>query len=133
MPNDKISFTIDSMPMVDDWYERFDLPAVIGRHKDRGVSLDSLVRGTLAYEFGDNFSILRAGEWRNRSEIREHYELPPFNVRTPYRAVEVVGRNRERCVRELQDRIPRAIPSVRNDVSNFKKRLKTEGQVSKSG
>ncbi len=67
--------------MVDDLYERLCLPAVIGRHKDKGISLDALVRGMLAYKMGENFSVLQAGEWLNRQEVREHYELPSFNVK----------------------------------------------------
>lgn len=102
--------------MVDDWYERFGLPAIIGRHKERGVSLDALVRGALSYKLGDNFSVLRAGEWLNQTEVREHYELPPFNVKTLYRAVEVLGRNRERIVRELQDRVLKLLDLPSTDV-----------------
>lgn len=102
--------------MVDDLYERLDLAAVIGRHKDRGVSLDALVRGMLAYKLGDNFSVLRAGEWLNREEVREHYELPEFNVKTLYRAVEILGRNRERIVRELQDAVLKLLGCETTDV-----------------
>ena len=102
--------------MVDDWYERLFLSEVIGWHKDKGISLDPLVRGMLAYKLGDNFSVLRAGEWLNRPEIREHYELPSFNVRTLYRAVEVVGRERERIVRELQDRVLKLLRLPSTDV-----------------
>jgi len=104
------------MLMVDDWYERLDLPAVIGRHKDRGISLDALVRGMLAYKLGDNFSVLRAGEWLNRPEVRERYDLPSFNVKALYRAVETLGRNRERIVRELQDRVLKLLGLESTDV-----------------
>lgn len=104
-PNENKSFSIGTMLTVDDWYEKLGLPAVIGRHKDKGIPLDPLVRGLLAYGLGDNFSILRAGEWLNRTEVREHYELPEFHVKTLYRAVETLGRNRESIVRELQDRV----------------------------
>jgi transposase len=74
-PNENKSFSVGTMLMVDDWYERLNLQAVIGRHKDRGISLDALVRGMLAYKLGDNFSVLRAGEWLNRPEVRDHYNL----------------------------------------------------------
>lgn len=102
--------------MVDDWYERLNLEAIIGRHKDRGISLDALVRGMLAYKLGDNFSVLQAGQWLNRSEVREHYELPNFNVKTLYRAIETLGRNRERIVRELQDRVLKLLNLESTDV-----------------
>ncbi len=89
-PNENKSFSIGTMLMVDDLYERFDLAAVIGRHKDKGISLDALVRGMLAYKLGDNFSVLQAGEWLNRPEVLDHYELRSFNVKTLYRAVETL-------------------------------------------
>ena len=104
------------MLMVDDWYERLDMAAVVGRHKDRGISLDALVRGMLAYKLGDNFSVLQAGEWLNRPEVLEHYSLPKFNVKTLYRAVETLGRNRERIVRELQDRVLKLLDLESTDV-----------------
>ena len=104
------------MLMVDDQYERLDLPAIIGRHKDRGVSLDALVRGAIAYKLGDNFSVLRAGEWLNRPEVREHYELPEFNVKTLYRAVETLGQNREHIVRELQDAVLKLLKLPSTDI-----------------
>lgn len=102
--------------MVDDLYERLGLPAIIGRHKDRGILLDALVRGTLSYKLGDNFSVLRAGEWLNQEEVREHYELPPFNVKMLYRAVETLGQNRERIVRELQDAVLKLLKLPTTDV-----------------
>jgi transposase len=70
----------------------------------------------LAYKLGDNFSVLRAGEWLNRPEVREHYELREFNVKTLYRAVETLGRNRERIVQELQDRVLKLLGRESMDV-----------------
>ena len=102
--------------MVDDLYERLCLPAVIGRHKDKGISLDALVRGMLAYKMGENFSVLQAGEWLNRQEVREHYELPSFNVKMLYRAVEILGRHREHIVRQLQDRVLKLLDAPSTDV-----------------
>jgi transposase len=104
------------MLMVDDWYERLRLSDIIGPLKDRGVLMDPLVRGVLAYKLGDNFSVLRAGEWLNQAEVREHYELPEFNVKTLYRAVETLGRNRETIVRELQDRVLKLLKLPSTDI-----------------
>jgi len=115
-PNENKSFSIGTMLMVDDWYERLNLAAVIGRHKGRGIPLDHLIRGMLAYQLGDNFSVLQAGEWMNRPEVREHYELPEFHVKTLYRAVETLGRNRERIVRELQDRVLKLLGLETTDI-----------------
>jgi len=115
-PNDNKSFSIGTSLTVDGWYEDLELPAVIGRHKAKGIPLDPLVRGLLAYELGDNFSVLQAGQWLNRSEVREYYELPNFNVKTLYRAIETLGRNRESIVRELQDRVLKLLGCETTDV-----------------
>ena len=48
--------------------------------------------------------------------MREHYELPKFNVKTLYRAVETLGRNRETIVRELQDRVLKLLDLPSTDV-----------------
>ena len=121
-PNDNKSFSIGTSLMVDGWYEDLELPAVIGRHKAKGIPLDPPVRGLLAYELGDNFSILQAGQWLNRSEVREYYELPNFNVKTLYRAIETLGRNRESIVRELQDRVLKLMNLESTDVPMFGRR-----------
>ena len=91
--------------MVDGWYERLGLSDIVGRHKSKGIDLDALVRGMLVDQLGDNFSVLQASEWLNREEIRDHYEIRGFNAKTLYRAVELLGRNRERVIRELQDNV----------------------------
>ena len=46
----------------------------------------------------------------------DHYELRSFNVKTLYRAVETIGRNRERIVRELQDAVLKLLDLPRTDV-----------------
>ena len=102
-PNENKSFAIGTVLMVDDWCERFCLPGIIGRHKRKGIDLDALVRGMLAYKLGENFSVFRAGEWIGSPAVLEHYELEPFNSRALYRAVELLGQQRERIVLDLQD------------------------------
>ena len=96
-PNDNKSFSIGTMLMVDDLYERLELNETIG-------------------QLGDNFSILQASEWMNRPEILEHYELGSFNAKTLYRAVELIGQNRERIVHALQDRALELLGGPRTDI-----------------
>ena len=102
--------------MVDDWYERLGLNEIIGRHKSKGIALDALVRGMLVDQLGDNFSILQASEGLNRKEILDHYGIRGFNPKTLYRAVELLGRNRERIIRELQDNVLELLGRPRTDV-----------------
>jgi len=116
MPNDNKSFSIGTALMVDDWYERLGLNDIIGRHKSKGIGLDALVRGMLVDQLGDNFSVLQASEWMNRSEIREHYEIKAFNPKTLYRAVELLGHNREKIIHELQDNVLELLGRPKTDV-----------------
>lgn len=104
-PNDNKSFSIGTPLMVDDWYERLGLNDIVGRYKSKGIDLDALVRGMLAYKLGDNFSVLRAGEWMNSPAVLEHYGLKRFNSKALYRTIELLGQNRERIILELQDRV----------------------------
>jgi transposase len=115
-PNENKSFAIGTVLLVDDWYERLGLPGIIGRHKRKGIDLDALVRGMLAYKLGENFSVFRAGEWIGSPAVLEHYELEPFNSRALYRAVELLGQQRERIVLELQDAILRLCDLPSTDI-----------------
>ena len=115
-PNKNKSFAVGTMLMVDDLYERLELNETVGRLKTKGVDADALVRGMLADQLGDNFSILRASEWLNRPEVLEHYGIGPFNAKTLYRAVELIGRNREMIVRALQDRILKLLGGPKTDI-----------------
>jgi len=115
-PNDNKSFSIGTTLMVDDLYERLGLNDIIGRHKSKGIELDVLVRGMLVDQLGDNFSILQASEWLNRKEILEHYSIRAFNSKTLYRAVERLGRNRERIVHELQDGVLELLGRPKTDI-----------------
>jgi transposase len=115
-PNDNKSFSIGTVLMVDDWYERLGLDDIIGWHKSKGIALDALVRGMLVDQLGDNFSVLQASEWMNRKEILDHYQIRGFNAKTLYRAVEMLGRNREKIIHELQDNVLELLGRPKTDV-----------------
>ena len=102
--------------MVDDWYERLGLSRVIGPLKTKGIDLDALVRGLVAYKLGDNFSVLQASEWLNRPEMLEQYELRSFDEKTLYRTVELLGHHRERIIHALQDSVLKLLGRPRTDV-----------------
>jgi transposase len=115
-PNENKSFSIGTTLMVDDWYERLNLNAIIGQLKTKGIDADALVRGMLVDQLGDNFSILQASEWLNRPEILEHYEIDSFVPKTLYRTVELIGQNRERIIYSLQDRVLKLLDGPKTDV-----------------
>ena len=52
----------------------------------------------------------------NRSEIRDHYEIGSFNPKTLYRAVELIGRNWEKIIHELQDAVLKLLGRPYTDV-----------------
>ncbi len=68
--------------MVDNLYERLGLSEFIGPLKTKGIPLDALTRGLLAYKLGDNFSVLQASQWLNQPEMLEQYELKSFDEKT---------------------------------------------------
>jgi transposase len=115
-PNANNSFPIGTLLMVDGWYEKLGLEAVIGPLKSKGIAADALVRGMLAYKLGENFSVLQASEWLNRPEILERYGMKAFDVKTLYRMVELVGKNRNRIIYALQDRVLQLLGQPRTDV-----------------
>jgi transposase len=104
------------MLMVDDLYGRLGLSSVIRPLKDKGLDIDALTRALITYKLEDNHSILRAGEWLNSSGVREHYGLPEFNDRALYRAVELLGKNRDRIMVSLQDALLRMLNMPKTDI-----------------
>jgi transposase len=102
--------------MVDDLYERLGLSGVIGPLKTKGIPLDALTRGLLAYKLGDNFSVLQASQWLNQPEMLEQYELKSFDEKTLYRAVETLGHNRERIIHKLQDHVLELLGHPHTDI-----------------
>ena len=94
-PNVNKSFSVGTMLFIDEMYERLragrDRPA-----QGQGRPDGRTCQGHAHCKLGENFSILQASEWMNRPEILRHYEVQNFNERTLYRAVELLGRDRER-------------------------------------
>ena len=58
----------------------------------------------VAYKAGDNFSILRCHGFMMQRPIRETLNLPEFDVRGLYRAVEILGRNKEAIITSFRQR-----------------------------
>jgi transposase len=102
--------------MVDHWDERLGLNEILGPLKTKGIDIDALVRGMIADQLGENFSILKASEWINRPEILEHYGIGSFNEKTLYRTVETIGQNREKIIFSLQDRVLKLLGAPCTDI-----------------
>jgi transposase len=49
--------------------------------------------------------VTKAAEWINRKEVLETFDIKPFEQRTLYRVLEVLGENKEEIMYGIQDRI----------------------------
>ncbi|KKH96658.1 transposase, partial [Methanosarcina sp. 1.H.T.1A.1] len=72
-----------------------------GKHKSKGLDLNSLLIGLLSYKLTENFSIKEAGNWLNQEEILEVLNLEKFHERVLYRTLELLGRNREEILSDI--------------------------------
>ena len=102
--NDNLSVPIGSLVWAQAFFERFGLDEVVREFKTKGTDLAKLAEAMVAYKVGDNFSILRCHEFMMQPPIREALGLPEFDVRGLYRAVEIIGRNKEPIVTAFRKR-----------------------------
>ena len=102
-PNNNISFPIGTILTVQKYYDHLNLSEIIGKHKSRGVSINSLLEALLSYKLTENQSITRGADWINRDEVLNTFELDSFEQRTLYRVLEIIGENREEIIADIQD------------------------------
>lgn len=102
-PNNNISFPIGTILTVQKYYDHLELSEIFGKHKRRGVSINSLLEALLSYKLTENQSITRAADWINRDEVLNTFELDSFEQRTLYRVLEIIGENREEIMADIQD------------------------------
>ncbi|WP_319506633.1 transposase [uncultured Methanolobus sp.] len=105
IPNENICFPIGTILAVNQLYDILDLSTVFGKHKKSGIDINNLVMALVSYKLTDNFSISKAHDWINRSEVLDIFSLPVFCERTLYRVLETLGNNRETIISDIQDRI----------------------------
>ena len=96
--NGNLSVPIGNVLWAEAFFERFGLYDHIRRMKSKGVDLGKLAELMVAYKAGDNFSILRCHGFAMSPAVRGHFGLPEFDVRGLYRAVEMLGKNRESII-----------------------------------
>ncbi|MEE8402137.1 MAG: IS1634 family transposase [Candidatus Hydrothermarchaeaceae archaeon] len=102
-PNENISFPIGTVLTVQKYYERLGLPLIFEKHKKRGRDINSLIEALLSYKLTENQSVTKAADWINREEVLVTFNLKPFEQRTLYRALEIIGENREEIIADVQD------------------------------
>lgn len=102
-PNRNISFPIGTIHTVDDYYEKLGFSRVFGKHKKKGLSIDSLVKALISYKLTENLSISKASDWINRPEVLKEFNLEEFEQRTLFRTPEIIGENVLEIVADIQD------------------------------
>ncbi len=101
--NKNISFPIGTILTVNKYYDFLGLSEVLGKHKKKGIDLNSLINALLSYKLSENQSVTKASEWINRNEVLKVFKLDPFEQRTLYRVLEIIGENREEIMADIQD------------------------------
>lgn len=117
IPNDNICFPIGTILAVKKQYEKLDFSGIFGKHKKKGRDINSLVKALLSYKLTENFSISKASEWINRSEVLETFDLGKFEERTLFRALENIGKNREEIIANIQDSLFQAYDFEHTDIN----------------
>jgi transposase len=102
-PNQNICLPIGTILSVQKYYERLGLHGIIGKHKSKGVDLNSVVQALLSYRLSDNYSVSRGHKWINRSEVRKVFNLEEFEERTLFRDLARIGENYEEIMSNIQD------------------------------
>ena len=102
-PNENISFPIGTILSVQRLYGKLKLFRVFSKHKKKGRDINSLIQSLVSYKLTDNFSICRASGWINNKEILNIFQLREFEERTLFRILEIVGKNKEEIIADMQD------------------------------
>src|SRR3989338_8756973 len=93
-----ISFPIGSIKAVKKYFEKLDFSTIFSKFKTKGRNLFSLSEGLVSYKLTENFSISKASEWINKPEMLKIFSLEEFEERTLFRALEIIGMNREEII-----------------------------------
>ena len=105
VPNNNISFPIGTIQTVEKLYNLLDFPTVFSKHKKSGIDINNLLKALVSYKLTDNFSISKAHEWISRDEVLDTFDLKEFNEKAHYRLLEILGKNRETIISDIQDKL----------------------------
>lgn len=102
-PNENISFPIGTILAIQNVYEKLNFYKIFSKHKKKGRDINSLIQSLVSYKLTDNFSISRGSEWINRKEVLNMFHLKEFEERTLFRVLEIIGKNKEEIIADMQD------------------------------
>ena len=103
--NQNISFPVGTAIAVKQYSQKLAFGKIFSRYKKRGIDLVNLLVALITYRLTENQSTSRASEWINRPSVLEQFDLSPFEERTLFRVLEVIGDNYEEIIHLLQDKI----------------------------
>jgi transposase len=111
------SYPVGTILAVQGVFDRLGLSEVFKKHKRRGICLASLVEAMVSYKLVENFSISKASIWVNQKEMLETFRLKPFEERTMFRVLEILGENMEEILYDLQRCLFRTFSFEHTDVN----------------
>lgn len=80
IPNKNICLFIETMLAIQFYYGKLNFCDIFGKHKSKGLDLNSLLIGLLSYKLTENFNIEEANSWLNQKEILEILNLDFINL-----------------------------------------------------
>lgn len=103
--NNNISFPIGTAMAVQKYSEKLHFSKIFNKLKKKGIPLDNLIEALLTYRLSENQSLSKASDWINREEILKEFNLTPFEQRTLFRVLEIIGDNYEEIILDLQNEL----------------------------
>lgn len=103
VPNANICFPIGTILAVEKHYQKLGFHSIFLKFKKKGRDLNSLLMALLSYKLTDNLSISKASEWINRPPVLDIFGLEEFEERNLFRTLEIIGKNREEIIADIQD------------------------------
>jgi len=100
--NNNITFPIGTVIAIQNYYQKLDFNQVFGDYKKKGRDINSLIQALISYKLTENQSISKGSEWINREEVRNEFNLKEFEERTLFRVLEILGKNREEIMLNVE-------------------------------
>jgi len=101
-PNDNICFPIGTIIAVINFFQMLGLEKIFQKFKQKGRDLTSLTEALVSYKLTENLSVSKGNDWINREPVLNLFELDPFEERTLYRGLAILGENREELMFNIQ-------------------------------
>ena len=104
-PNKNITFPIGTVTTVQKYSQKLNFEEIFGKHKKKGREITQLVNALVSYRLSENQSISKASTWINRPEVLNEFETKSFQEKTLFRALGIVGENKEEIMSDIQDAV----------------------------